>query len=234
MRTMIRVVGGVLAVVIMSAIQAQGATIVYYDFNTNGGSANVTNNILTAKIALAPSLFTTNGLTGTTPIISYPSGNTPQADKVSLGYVAGNSVSFNNWAAGSSTTKYFQVSVDTTGWQSILLSYDLQRSAGGPKTNSIWVSTDAGVTFNSYNETFLSVASAYVTFTNNLSALVGTSVENNPNVVIKWYPYLSNAGGTLRIDNLTIDATAIVPEPSTVVLVGAGLVGLLALRRRRS
>jgi threonine dehydrogenase-like Zn-dependent dehydrogenase len=35
----------------------------------------------------------------------------------------------------------------------------------------------------------------------------------------------------MRIDTLTIDA---VPEPSTVLLVGVGLIGMLAARRRRS
>ncbi len=41
--------------------------------------------------------------------------------------------------------------------------------------------------------------------------------------------------GTIRIDNLVVGTTfSQVPEPSTVFLVGLGLVGLLAVRRRRS
>ena len=234
MRYFTKLTGYLLAVIVMSALQAQ-ASIVYYSFTSNtlfNGTAAWTNTLETANIGSSISTFTINTL-GASGAVTLPGGNLPQPDKVTLGYVAGNSVSYNNWAAGSSTSKYFQVTLDATGYSSILLSYDLQRSAGGPKTNSVWLSLDGGATFTSYNQTFLSLASAYGTFTNDLSALTGGGVDNNANVQIRFYPYLSNAGGTLRIDNITIDAT-VIPEPSTVLLAGAGLVGLLALRRRRS
>ena len=41
------------------------------------------------------------------------------------------------------------------------------------------------------------------------------------------------AAGTDRVDNFTVTATT-VPEPSAMILVGTGLFGLLAIRRRRS
>ncbi len=40
------------------------------------------------------------------------------------------------------------------------------------------------------------------------------------------------SGGTDRVDNFTV--VGVVPEPSTVALVGAGLIGMVAMRRRRS
>jgi len=36
------------------------------------------------------------------------------------------------------------------------------------------------------------------------------------------------------VDNVAIDAISVIPEPSTIALIGAGMIGLLAVRRRRS
>jgi hypothetical protein len=230
MRSIIKLTGCVLGIIFLSAFQASAATpIVYYSFNTNGPDGNVTNNINTADIGSSISTFTTF-LTGS-GVLSYPAGSTLNLQPGGDPYVAGNSVSWNNWAAGSTTNRYVQVAVDMTGYQGLVLSYDIQRSAGGPKTNSVWYSADGGATFTSFNETFLSLASAYATFTNDMSAV--TALDNNASVQLRFYPYLSNSGGTWRIDNLTIDAT-VIPEPSTILLVGVGLAGMIAIRRRRA
>jgi hypothetical protein len=220
---------GIAVSMAMVAFQAQAANIVFYSFNNTNlldGTAAGTNNFLKADIGSAISTFTFNPSTATQPM-TLPSGNAHASPL----YVAGNSVSFNNWASNSSTAKYFQATIDMTGYSGLVLSYDIQRSAGGSKTNSIWYSTDGGATFTSFNETFLSVASAYVSFTNDMSTV--TALDNNPNVQIRWIPYLSNSGGTYRIDNIQIDAT-VIPEPSTILLVGVGLAGMIAIRRRRA
>jgi hypothetical protein len=44
---------------------------------------------------------------------------------------------------------------------------------------------------------------------------------------------LNNNSGNWRLDNVDITGLAAVPEPSTVAMVGLGLVGMLAFRRRR-
>jgi hypothetical protein len=46
----------------------------------------------------------------------------------------------------------------------------------------------------------------------------------------------STGEGTVAVDNLLVGTSFadVIPEPSTVMLVGAGLVGLLAIRRRRA
>jgi hypothetical protein len=44
---------------------------------------------------------------------------------------------------------------------------------------------------------------------------------------------LNNNSGNWRFDNVAISGTAVVPEPSTVAMVGLGVLGMLSLRRRR-
>ena len=44
---------------------------------------------------------------------------------------------------------------------------------------------------------------------------------------------LNNNSGNWRFDNVTISGVAVVPEPSTVAMVGLGVLGMLSLRRRR-
>jgi hypothetical protein len=47
-------------------------------------------------------------------------------------------------------------------------------------------------------------------------------------------PHRYNGGGTqFVLDNLTIDQSAGVPEPSSLALLGGGLIGLFMLARRR-
>ena len=44
---------------------------------------------------------------------------------------------------------------------------------------------------------------------------------------------ISISGGGFAIDNLTLDAPASVPEPSTILLFGAGLLAAVGIRRKR-
>jgi len=74
----------------------------------------------------------------------------------------------------------------------------------------------------------------YVTSYSTCGALGGTAVPTGPVDVygfISIFPSSGLPGGGLP--ELTVTAIA-VPEPSTVMLVGAGLLSLLAVRRRRS
>jgi hypothetical protein len=110
------------------------------------------------------------------------------------------------------------------------VTYALQRSNTGPTNEIFQYSLDSGVTFTDFQTN--TVPTSFGVFTNDLSLVSG--VNNDAGVVfrIEGITVGGNAG-TMRVDNLTIDAIT-VPEPSTIALIGAGMLGLLVVRRRRS
>jgi hypothetical protein len=220
---------GTVIVTAMAASLASASTpIVYYSFNNIGlldGTSAGTNAFLAADIGSSISTFTT--FTTGTGVLSLPTGGSLNLQP---SYVAGNSVSWNNW--GNGTNRYYQFTLDSTGYQGVLLSWEAQRSSNGPRSNELWYSTDGGANFSLFAENVLPTASVYTLFTNDLSTI--TALDNNPSVVFRLYPLnTGGAGGTYRVDNLTINAT-VIPEPSTVLLAGVGLASLIALRRRRA
>jgi hypothetical protein len=226
-----------LASVVATAVfvaQAQ-AQIVFYSFNTNGFTGAVlttaqSNTIITANIGSSISSFTNQNSVGggfsTMTILSSTGGNPNNR-----GFAGGNSVSQNGWNGNNS---YFQFTLDATGYQNIMLSWAGNISGTGPTNTGIWYSSDGGANFTLFN-TIASVLNTFST-TQDLSSV--TTLNNNALDVFRLYGtnvtgVAIAAGGTMKIDNFAIDAT-VVPEPSTMVLVGAGLLGLLASRRRRS
>lgn len=214
----------------MLVAQAQAQTsIVFYSFNTNGfggtiGSAAYTNYVTTANIGSGISSFSYSNSQATTvlSLLSSVSGNPNNH-----GFPAGNSVSLNGWNGGAS---YFQFTLDATGYQNLVLSWAGNRSGSGPTNLVLRYSSDGGSTFTDFTTIPSNNLVNYST-TQDLSSV--TSLNNNSLDVFRLVGVDAAAGGTLKIDNFTIDGTAI-PEPSTVMLVGAGLLGLFAIRRRRS
>jgi hypothetical protein len=216
----------VLAVVFMAGFQAKAddPVVVYYSFNNtnllNGTTAG-TNAFLAADTGSSLSTFTYklgNSLpTGGLQIYAgIAVGNQP-------GFVAGNSVGGNAWMG---TTNYFQFTLNASGFEDIVVSWAANRSATGPTNVLFQYSTD-GSTFTTY-ATVAITASSNLGYTQDLTSV--TALDWNANDAFRIESTGAAAGGTLRIDNLTVG----VPEPSTVFLVGCGLVGLLAMRRRRS
>jgi hypothetical protein len=157
------------------------------------------------------------------------------------------SFSANGWATASPTTNdYWQFQVSTLGLSGITVAYDQNGSGTGPRDFVFQYSTDgstftplgsqysltSGITWSSTGSpqaTHESDDLSAVTALNNQSAVYFRIVDNS---TVNINGGAVGASGTDRIDNFLV--TAAIPEPSTVVLVGAGLVGLLAIRRRRS
>jgi hypothetical protein len=151
------------------------------------------------------------------------------------------SFSATNWAVGD----LWQVSSSTAGYSGIQLEWDQISSATGPKNFDLSYSTD-GTTYlpilgysvlansspNAWSATTYSAASHYSV---DLSAF--TDINNAANVFFRLTDNSTTSanggttafGGTDRLDNFTIE---VVPEPSSVVLIGLGCAAMLARRRR--
>jgi hypothetical protein len=212
-------IASVVAVVVLVA-QARAQTgIVFYSFNDTSSTGAV----ITATVGSGLSTFSNfNSAGNPISILSSVSGNPNNR-----GFSAGNSVSQNGWDGDAS---YFQFTLDSTGYQDIILSWGENRSSTGPNEWTIRYSSNGGGLFTDFSTIALPANSAV-----SVDLTSVTAINNNPDVIFRLVGIgASAAGGTAKIDNFNIDATAVIPEPSTVVLVGAGLVGLLALRRRRS
>jgi hypothetical protein len=224
-------IASVLATTILVAqVQAQSLTIAFYAFNTNGYTGTLvpldaagTNYVETANIGSGISSFSNFNTAGTPlTILSSVTGNPNNH-----GFVSGNSISQNNWDGSG----YFQFTLDSTGYQNIVLSWTANVSSTGPANTTLrYSTTGVGGTFTDF-ATFATPKNTAVT--QDLSLV--TALNNNSTVVFRLVGVNASntASGTMKIDNFAIEAIAI-PEPSTVFLVGMSLAGLLAIRRRRS
>lgn len=216
-------IASVLATTILIA-QAKADTIVFYSFNdTSAGTASST-------IANTGSLISSFGNfnAGASPlsILSSVTGNPNNHS-----FPAGNSISQNFWNGDAS---YFQFTLDSAAgnYYDIIVSWAENSSGTGPHNAKLQYSTTGvGGTYLDFATFATPNNSAMI---QDLSAV--SAIESNANVVFRLVGLgTTSNGGTMKIDNLAIEATALpVPEPSTVLLVGMSLAGLLAIRRRRS
>lgn len=220
-------IGSVVAL-LLSTAQSRADLVVYYSFTSNQANAVSTpawtNATLAADVGPTLSSFS-NFHTGTTPltILAGLSGN------LQSGFVAGNAISQNGWDGNAS---YFQFTLNGTGYQSFVLSWAANKSGTGPTNTVLEYSTDGGANFSPALTFTNTAGAAGRVITQDLSAV--TALNNNSLDVFRFRGIdVGAAGGTWKLDNFTIDGIAIVPEPSTVLLVGMGLVGLFMARRRR-
>jgi len=147
------------------------------------------------------------------------------------------SYSANGWSVGD----YWQFETSTLGFTGVTVAWDQTGSNTGPRDFQLSYSLDGS--------TFTAIGSGYsLAFASwNTTAALGNNESGNPagaadNQATVYFRITdtsttSIAGGAIgtagtdRVDNFTVMG---VPEPSTIVLVCSGLVGLLALRRRSS
>jgi len=140
------------------------------------------------------------------------------------------------WAVGD----YYQFQVSTLGLSGIQVEWDQAGSNTGPGQFVLQYSLD-GSSFTTIGGTRTVPLSAWNTTTVQPASFSESgfagAVDNQTTVYFRLTDLSTvsvnggtvASGGTDRIDNFTVIS---VPEPSSVALVGAGLLGLLALRRR--
>jgi hypothetical protein len=241
------VAGVVLATVLMAGFQANATIadppVVYYSFNNSSllnGTTAGTNAFLGADTGSAISTFTYGSSFGPGAAPQqFFAGNLANAQPA---FVAGNSAS-SNGSLGDANS-YVQFTLNATGLSGIGVTWAAARSSSasnvGASTNRLEYSTDGGATFTifSINSLVPQANNIWIAFTNDLSGV--TALDGNASDVFRIYygqaivpsTGLQSTAGTERLDNLTVYGA--IPEPSTVMLVGMGLFGLLAIRRRRA
>jgi hypothetical protein len=230
MRNLTKIITG-MAVVAFAITQANAGTIVFYSFDTNtyvgaSGTYLATTNIWQHTATLGSSLSSLTvgpGILNSGTVVAGTALN-ENATTTPLSTFS-SSLSSSGW---TNNQAYYQFTLDATADSGVVVSYALNRSGTGPSTNEFQYSTDGGSTFTLFAD-YASPA-AFNVYTNDLTGV--TAINGDSTVVFRIYGLGATGGaGTMRIDNLTIDA---VPEPSTMLLVGVGVLGMFAIRRRRS
>lgn len=154
--------------------------------------------------------------------------------------------SSNVWKAGD----WYQAAFITTGYTGIGFSFDMTRSATGPATWLIEMSTNGGTSFSTLVATYTPIVAGATgsgttswSSTTNQAAFttsinLGATADDATSVIVRIRALVDSvnssgvyqAGGTARIDNIMVNGSA-VPAPGALALVG--LAGIAGVRRRR-
>jgi len=235
------------------AVSARATTIAQWTFETLA-TTNAINGSLTPgagnNTAAVPSdVGTGSALAHHTAASTYstPAGDLdPTIAASDAGATAANaSPSIHSWSSTAwAVGDYYQFQVSTLGLSGIQVEWDQAGSNTGPGQFVLQYSLN-GTSFTPIGGTHTVPASSWTTTSSQAASFQSESgfagaVDNQATVFFRIVDNATTSvnggttasGGTDRVDNFTVIA---VPEPSTILMVGAGLsMGLMVMRRRRS
>ena len=138
-------------------------------------------------------------------------------------------LSSNAWNVGD----YYQISLATTGYSGVSVSWEQTRSSTGPAGFEAVLSVDGGSTFSSLGSYTVNQVSwsATVPVTTSSFGSLASAADNQASVIIRFKVVTagtSTTTGTNRIDNIVV--SGLIPAPGAVALIG--LAGLVSRRRR--
>jgi hypothetical protein len=225
----------------LTALPLSAATITQWNFNSAPADAS------DATGTTAPSIGTgTASLRSTTGLFANGNAGTGSTDPTAADDSGWGVTSFP--ASGSDMTAGVQFLIDTTGYESITISYDVRHS----NTSSRYQAVQYTLNGSSWTTAAFFTAAAGDAWINNrsvnLSAISGAN--NNPDFGFRILSasqlaatgagsagYVAAttgstyaASGNWRFDMVTVSGS-VIPEPSAALLGGLGVLGLL--RRRR-
>jgi len=178
--------------------------------------------------------------TGTLTITGFPDADLNQENGTTLNETtptdAGNdALSLRNQANNGD---YLQLAVSLAGFQDPVLTYEATRNNNGFNSNQWSYSTNGGASFTNFgvpvdpSNTPINTFNAGTLVTRDFTG-VG-ALANQASVILRYTVGGASGGGGARndIDNIQINASTLIPEPSTCALLGSGLLGLVISCRR--
>jgi PEP-CTERM motif-containing protein len=200
------------------AHKAKANEVAVWNFNdadliVDHGNGTLTTNLLAANVGFA--------------------GGTTNNSR--LGDVAGQALQLQGGTSNANNGRNLTFNISTLGFENIIVSFATQGTSTGFNSNQLQYSLD-GVTFIDFGSPYTpttAFGSTPVIF--NLGAILG--LNDNPNAAFRIvFNGATSSTGNNRIDNFVVEGSALtspIPEPTTVLLLGTGITGIVSLRNKR-
>jgi hypothetical protein len=228
---------------LLTVCNATAQVLFTYDFASNGDlsaksvDAALVTSVSNFATAGAASLIWGNNL-GQTNIgpgtdaagTAYTLGQFVNNYGQSSGYSATFDGTNANGLYGASASDYIQFTFTAADTYLLdTLDFDLAMGgASGPRGFAVTSNLNGGA-FNLRGVAALNVgaASQWARYSFDFGSLALTDTDT---VEVRFHGFSTGTGNSFRLDNVSVTA---IPEPSTLLLVGAGLLGVLMFRRRK-